>query len=124
MKNWIKNKLGIAKLEKKISELNSSNLVLQNRLAAKESEIEKHLSTLCEFTKIDADVGIRGNNTIVLTGYVGKRGYVRFYDIGDGKFKELVEWTKEMQKYGEIRSIDEPMGSQMMKHAICGGWEL
>lgn len=122
--NYIKKKLGITSLENKISQLEEANLALKSKLASKETEINSHLATLREFTRIDADVGFRRNNTIVLTGYIGNRGYVRFYDIGDGEFKRLVEYTKDLQKHGKVRSIDEPSNSGMMKGAICGGWEL
>jgi hypothetical protein len=69
--------------------------------------IEK-VADLKEYTRVDADVGIRGNNTIILTGVYHKQGFVQFYDIDDGGFQRLVDMMRSMKDHALIRHIDSP----------------
>jgi hypothetical protein len=99
--NWFKNKLGILQLEKEIAFVKWELNCYKERLNDKILELEKH-------TRVDADIGYRGNNTIILTGVYRKRAYVYFYDMGDGEFAKLVDQLKEMKKYALIRHLDKP----------------
>ena len=94
MIKWIKNKLGITKLEQE-------NQMLKYKL-------EKYQDFIKEYTRVDADIGYRGNNTIILTGVYRNKAYVHFYDIGDGEFVNLVEHLREMKDHALIRHIDKP----------------
>jgi hypothetical protein len=102
IKNWFKNKLDIIKLEKEVAHLKCELGCYKDRLNDKILELEKH-------TRVDADIGYRGNNTIILTGVYRNRGYVYFYDMGDGEFTKLVDQLKEMKKYALIRHLDKPL---------------
>lgn len=89
--NLIKQKLGITQIEQDI--IHIKQFV---------NEFKKH-------TRVDADVGFRSNNTIILTGVYRNKAYVHFYDLGDGEFLSLVEQLKNMKKYAYIRNIDAPI---------------
>lgn len=101
MKDWIKKKLGITALEEE-------NKRLKIAMQSHREFVHDKISELKEYTRVDADVGFRGNNTIVLTGVYRNRGFVRFYDVGDGEFKELVERMQHMKGHALIRNIDKP----------------
>ena len=62
MINWIKNKLGITKLELENARLNQSLITHQSFVTNKIAELK-------EDTRVDADIGFRGNNTIIAKGY-------------------------------------------------------
>jgi len=98
---WIKQKLGVTLLETEIK-------MLRRIIKNQEAFIIGKLAELKEYTRVDADIGFRGNNTIVLTGVYRKQGFVRFYDIGDGQFERLVQQMKHMQDHALIRNIDAP----------------
>jgi hypothetical protein len=101
MKNWIKKKLGITQLE-------NENKVLRSQLQSHREYVSEKIGELKEYTRVDADVGFRGNNTIVLTGVYRNKAFVRFYDLGDGEFKALVEQLKYMNDHALIRHLDAP----------------
>lgn len=97
----VKRILGIEQLEKE-------NKALQAQLKLHRNFVNSKMAELKEFTRVDADVGIRGNNTIILTGVIRNWGYVRFYDLGDGEFERLVYMLRDMQKTALIRNVDKP----------------
>lgn len=101
MKEWIKNKLGITALENENIRLNA---------AAKNHEhfVNRKVAELKEYTRVDADRGMRGNNTIILTGVYRNQAYVRFYDFDPSEFIRLVEQMKSMKDHCLIRNIDGP----------------
>lgn len=101
MIKFIKKILGIKKIE---DDLKSTNTMLSYH----RSKLNQELSKLKEFSRIDADVGIRGNNTIILTGVLNGKAYVKFYDLGDGEFIKLVEQLRWMKDSHLIRNIDAP----------------
>ncbi len=101
MKNWIKNKLGITELE-------TQNLALRAAMGQQAKYMSEKLAELKEYTRVDADIGVRGNNTIVLTGVYRGSAYVRFYDVGDGEFHKLIEQLKHMKDHCLIRHLDAP----------------
>ena len=94
IKQTLRQWLSIVELEKKLQRH-------QDFVTAKVSELK-------EYTRVDADMGIRGNNTIILTGVYRNKAYVRFYDIGDGEFQKLIEQMKHMQDHCLIRNVDQP----------------
>ncbi len=101
MIKWVKNKLGITALEEE-------NKHLRTKLLNHHKFVQKKIAELKEYTRVDADMGIRGNNTIILTGVYRNQAFVRFYDIGDGEFTGLVEQMKHMKDHCLIRHVDEP----------------
>jgi hypothetical protein len=101
MKNWIKKKLGITQLE-------NENKVLRSQLQSHREYVDEKVGELKDYTRVDADMGFRGNNTIVLTGVYRKQAFVRFYDIGDGEFEALVNQLKQMKDHALIRNLDMP----------------
>ena len=105
MKNWIKNKI---KQKLGITQLENENKILRSKLQEHSAYVTKKIGELKEYTRVDADIGFRGNNTIVLTGVYRNQGYVRFYDLGEGHFKDLVEQLKCMKDHALIRNLDMP----------------
>ncbi len=108
MMEWIKNKLGITALEEENAQLWISVNQLRAMINEHRSFVASKVAELKEYTRVDADVGIRGNNTIILTGVYKRRAYVRFYDLGDGEFEELVRRIRNMKDHCLIRNIDSP----------------
>lgn len=101
MLKWIKDKLGITALEEE-------NKKLKFEIAKHKSFVNRRMDTLKDFIRVDADMGFRGNNTIIVTGLYKKQPYVKFYDVGDGEFERLVTMLNEMKDYSIIRHIDKP----------------
>jgi len=101
MKNLIKKLLGIKKLEDEIAKL-------KQQVANNELFVSAKMSELKEFTRVDADIGVRGNNTIILSGVYRNKAYVRFYDLGDGEFESLLHQLKDMCSFSTLRNIDAP----------------
>jgi len=101
MKKWIKNKLGITAIEKE-------NALLKSEVASHKRFVTTKMAELKEYTRVDADVGFRGNNTIILTGVYRKKAFVKFYDLGDGEFKLLVEHLQDLKSHALIRNVDAP----------------
>lgn len=101
IKNWIKKTLGITAIE------NENRLLLAD-LRRHEMFVERKVAELKKYTRVDADIGMRGNNTIILTGVYRNQAYVRFYDIGDGEFRGLIEQMKNMKDHCLIRNVDAP----------------
>ena len=101
-KKWIKEITGIAELERNVFELEWSNRRLKDFVSERMAELKK-------FSRVDADVGVRGSSTIILTGVYRNRGYVAFYDMPDKEFGHFVEEMKLRSKSHLIRNIDAPM---------------
>lgn len=101
MINWLKKKLGITRLEEE-------NKRLKEELYSHGRYVTDKIAELKDYTRVDGDIGFRGNNTIVLTGVYRNKGFVRFYDIGDGEFAGMVEQMKYMKDHALIRNIDKP----------------
>jgi hypothetical protein len=102
---WLREKLGIAEFEKIVEDRIS---FMQHQVSGHREFVGRQMAELKEYTRVDADVGFRGNNTIVLTGVYRRQGFVRFYDLGDGEFERLVEMLQDMRKHALIRHIDAP----------------
>lgn len=88
--------------------IESENNYLKNQLQQHKLFVDNKMAELKQYTRVDADVGFRGNNTIILTGVYNRKGYVHFYDMGDVEFKNLVEQLKYMKKSALIRNVDAP----------------
>ena len=108
MKNWIKKIFGITDLEKENEQLKNAISSQQAMLNSHKKFVSQRIADLKEYTRVDADVGFRGNNTIVLTGVYRGKGFVRFYDLGDGEFEALARQLKDMKDHALVRLIDAP----------------
>lgn len=108
MINWIKNKLGVTAIESENKKLSQENQELRSLVSCHERFVKQSMEELKDYTRVDADIGIRGNNTVILTGVYRNKGYVKFYDIGDGEFNSLIDQMKHMNKNALIRNIDKP----------------
>lgn len=100
IKHWVKQELGITTLE-------LENEQLKQQLIVHEKFVTSKIAELKEFSRVDADIGIRGNNSIILTGVYKKRAFVKFYDLGDGEFEKLIHQLKDMKGYALIRNVDK-----------------
>lgn len=103
IKNWVLKLLGVDKLK---AELKS----LRAQVAEHKTYVEQKVNHFTEHTRVDVDIGVRGNNTVVLTGVLKGKGFVEFYDIGNREFENLVERMKYLQKEHLIRNVDKPYG--------------
>ena len=103
---FLKDKLGITELEQE--------------LESKESELNHALAEIRSHAMLDVDVAAhpRGNNTIILTGIIKNRGYVRFYDLDASDFEHLAAHVRELQRTHTLRNVDRPYGGpDCMYHA-------
>ena len=130
--DWLKNKLrvwlGINKSDYELSKLDKSILNrleqvnnkvdhLAPRLEQARSDIAVLTRLLNEYLRVDADIGHRGANTIVLTGVLRGKGYVQFYDVSSDEFINIVERMRDMHKCNLIRNLDAP-------HNFSGNFEF
>lgn len=81
---------------------------LEQSLQYSKDQLARKLADLDHLTREDWDIGIRGNNTIILTGVYRGRGYVQFYDIPPEEFRFMVERYREMKRGNLIRNVDYP----------------
>lgn len=103
LKRWIKELLGINKLE--------GELLVQKRKIQVLKDMQDSLyDELKKYERVDADIGIRSNNTVILTGQFRGRGYIQFYDFEPKEFEHMVRQLRDMKKHALIRTIDEPIG--------------
>ena len=114
MIHWIKEKLGIIALENENSrlrqQLSEHNQQTNNQIESHRKFVHSRMEELREYTRVDADIGYRSNNTIILSGVYRNKAYVRFFDVGDGEFKHMVEQLHDMTGYAVIRNLDKPPG--------------
>lgn len=103
LKKWLKEKLGIHALE-------AENIELKNRLESHRRFVNEMMDELKSHTRVDGDVGFRGQNTIILTGVHNRKAFVRFYDINEDEFQYFVEQMNHLKKYSLVRNIDAPYG--------------
>ena len=108
IKKMIKKFLGITALEENAEYTQKQIKALQYQIKLHQRFVNMKMAELRDFTKVDADIGLRGNNTVILTGIYKRRGYVHFYDIGPGEFEHLVDQLRNMKSYAQIRTIDAP----------------
>ena len=108
MKNWIKKVLGIERLEQEIDGLKQEVDLTRVQVISVSEELDSKLAELKKYSRVDADVGYRQNNTIILTGVYKNRGYVQFYDLGNEEFERAVEELRHRGKSAIIRNIDSP----------------
>lgn len=101
MIRYLKKWIGMTQLEREFKELQASTTAQTKHINLVLEEIKSH-------TRVDADIGFRSNNTIILTGVYHKRAFVKFYDLGAGEFTSLVEQLKHMKSYALVRHIDAP----------------
>jgi|GEM_PF-6314523 len=97
--DWLRDKLGITRLEEKHEDLKNANNFLRR-------VVEKKFDDLDELTRIDADISNRGQCTVILTGVYRGKAYVQYYDIPTQEFVHLVEEMRQRRKYNLIRNID------------------
>ena len=94
IKDFYKDPFGVKALVRKINRL-------EYKLNTKVKELDK-------YTTIDADIGYRGDCTIILTGVYRGRGYVHFYDIPHEEFRHYVDKFRDQKRHSLIRNIDTP----------------
>ncbi|MFW8602145.1 hypothetical protein ACOHYD_11790 [Desulfobacterota bacterium M19] len=100
MLKWIKEKLGISALE-------AENKILRAQLQYHREFVSQKINELKDYTRVDADLGYRGNNTIILTGVYRRRAFVQFYDVGEGEFQRAVDMLRNMKEHALVRHIDK-----------------
>lgn len=101
MKVWIKKVLGITALEQE-------NARLKLLVRHQERYVSEKIKELQDYTRVDADMGVRGHNTIILTGVYRNKAYVRFYDVKGDDFAGFVEHLRDLKGHALIRNIDHP----------------
>jgi len=100
---WVREKMGVTALERE-------NKFMRDELASQARRIADRIAELDDLTRMDADVGFRGDCTIILTGVYRGRGYVQFYDVPHEQFRDYVERLQYGKKNNLIRHVDAPMG--------------
>lgn len=114
-KEWFSGKIGLTQMKHQLKEQTEVIDALKVELYQCKQDIgytqalvDSKLAELKEYSRVDADVGVRGNNTVILTGVMHSKGYMRFWDLGDGEFKRLADQLKDMQGSSLVRHIDKP----------------
>jgi hypothetical protein len=114
MKKWLQKWLGLDALTKNlhnvITSVENTNDQLHYELSAHKAYVHDKVHKFLDETRIDCELGMRGKNTIVLTGVYKNRGYVEFYDLENSEFHGFVEMLKFRRKEHLIRHIDGPLG--------------
>ena len=59
-------------------------------------------------TEVSIDLGVRGPNTIIITGRYKNRDYVEIFDIQNQDMNYLVDMLRSMKRHHIIRTIDGP----------------
>ena len=85
-----------------------SRLRLENDRLVK--EVVELTNVIKERTTIAVDVGYKGRSEVIVIGHYQGRDFIKSYNIRDNDFIGLVKQLKQMQKYGEIRYVDEMRG--------------
>jgi hypothetical protein len=121
--NWLKCKLrkwlGVDAMERQWSEdlytMKIKLIDVEGKVGILETSVDTLTLDLCaaqkvlnKYFRVDADVGYRGGNTLVLTGVYKNRGYVQFYDMGDKGFACEVERLKDLRRCNMLRHVDAP----------------
>lgn len=73
-------------------------------------KLDDTLIDLDRLTAFDADVGVRGRCSVILTGVYRGRGFVQFYDVHPHEFHRLVEMYRDMERTHLIRNVDNLPG--------------
>ena len=108
MRTWIRKWLGVTELE--------GDVETQRRMIVDQTiKISKRIEELDRLTCRDADIGFRGNCTIVLTGVYRGKAYVQFYDVDPEEFRHMVEIFKGKKNF--FRHIDAP-------HPLAGWFKI
>tara|TARA_R110000803_G_scaffold67241_4_gene128920 strand:- start:862 stop:1236 length:375 start_codon:yes stop_codon:yes gene_type:complete len=61
-------------------------------------------------TTLDADVHVRGSNTIIVTGRFRGNDYIQTFDLGDKDFEYTIRMFRDMARSHQVRKIDCPPG--------------
>ena len=101
IKTALRNWLGITALTNDVERLRANLLSQAERVTTKLAELDK-------LTAIDADIGVRGRCSVILSGVYKGRGYVTFYDMSPQEFEYLVEEYRHYRKQHIVRNIDRP----------------
>lgn len=108
--NWLRKRLrdwlGITSLEKDHDRLFDFMNQLGVRLDRESNRLDARIAELDKLTAVDADMGVRGPCTIILTGVYRGKGYVAFYELDFEEFRHMVEDFKLRKKHGLIRNVD------------------
>jgi hypothetical protein len=98
---FLRDKLGITALEQE-------NNSLKYQLSVQSTRLDRRIAELDELTAVDADVGVRGPCTVILTGVYRGNGYVKFYEMPVDEFRRHVDMMLDMQRSSLIRTVDAP----------------
>lgn len=108
MIQWLKHKLGIVELERQLKEARqelemyySSNLTRIRVLQSQIRDIHRH-------TTLDADIGHRGECTVIMIGRFRGRDYVQSYDMSVSEFSDYAKYMEDAAKRRVIRVVDKP----------------
>lgn len=110
MKKWLQKWLGFNNLLQENIQIKKELSDTRLQLLECKQLIFEEINKFTDSVRIDAELGFRGNSTIVLTGVYKNRGYVEFYDLDSTEFHYLVEKLKDMKKEHLIRHVDGPLG--------------
>ena len=82
-------------------------------------EVREAVKIIKDRTDIHVDAHCMTPSTIITIGKFKKRTYFQCYNMHDRTFEALVCQLKDMQKYGNIHTIDAPMAmEQVFKYEL------
>lgn len=88
--------------------LDALRLLIDNQVLRLEGRIDRGVNFIKERTTVDADVGIRGPNTIICIGRYRNNDYVRIFEHDSKDFESFIHQLESMRKYHQIRTVDCP----------------
>lgn len=105
LKQWLRKWLGIE--GDKVSN-ETFNRTTQFYVNSMDSRLNKRIAELDNLTRMDADIGCRGECTIILTGVYQGKAYIQYYDVDTYQFKQLVEQMRYENRQHSLRTVDAP----------------
>lgn len=105
---WFKN---LFYLIRHVKTINSNLKKYYNRVEYCLDEIERTNKVIRDRTDYHVDMSMVGYDPhiVVTIGKYKKNDYIRIHSIyNDKHFDQLIEYLKEMEKYGEIGRVEQP----------------
>jgi hypothetical protein len=115
MKKWLKKKLedllDLDMMNKYYTKLINDSRIKVNNIEYRCAELE---SQLRKYQQVSADVNLKEDNLVILTGKLNGRNYVEIYSFKNHDFIEIANHLKELKKHHRIVSLDAPINFRDM----------
>lgn len=93
---------------------------MDNRMKDLQRNLDSVEMLIRDRTDVSVDVGVRGPNTVIVTGKYKGVDYVEVFDVPGDHFGYIVDTLKDMKKHHQIRAIDSPMSMKFIINQELG----